>query len=302
VAILTEDSRGPILSGRVLEVKMLKETVRQIVPRTWLHRYRHYVDRRRFQRALRPTDVFLVGHPKSGNTWLAYMLAVLLEKNQGRRATLANVQDFVPVVHNRDSKIMLYSDLPSPRIFRNEGPRYAGHYPKTIYIVRDPRAVLISWYHHFLHDYPDEIVGFDDFLHTVFTYGNINRAEPHIVRWDRQVLEWFARAKSQCVWIARYEDLIKDRREVLRRAIEFTGLASDEASFNEAVERSSFENMRQEELLYGAEPYSGTKGERGYYTRRGKSNAWKEEIEPGVLNKIEAQFARAMKVAGYLAQ
>src|SRR5262249_31775954 len=141
---------------------------------------------------------------------------------------------------------------------------------------------------------------FDAFLDTVFTYGNINRAERHIVRWDRQVLEWYARAKSQRVWIVRYEDLIKDRRAVLRQAIEFIGLPCDETAFNEAIDRGSFENMRGEEQLYGAEPYSGTKGERGYYTRRGKSDGWKEEIGPSVLSKIEAQFATAMNVAGYV--
>jgi hypothetical protein len=288
------------MSGEERSKGMLKDIARRMAPQTMTNRYRRYADRRQFRLALRPTDVFLVGHPKSGNTWLAYMLAVLLEKKRGGRATLANVQDFVPAVHARDSEIARYSGLPSPRIFRNEGPRYADDYPKTIYIVRDPRAVLLSWYHHFLHDYAGETQPFDAFLDTVFTYGNINRAERHIVRWDRQVLEWFARARSQRVWVVRYEDLIKDRRAVLEQAIEFIGLPRDEPAFDEAVARGSFENMRREEQLYGAEPYSGTKGERGYYTRRGKSDGWKEEIGPGVLNKIEAQFATAMKVAGYV--
>ena len=59
-----------------------------------------------FRAHLRQTDVFLVGHPKSGNTWLAYMLAILMKDGDPEgEVTMANVGDFVPTIHERDSSI-----------------------------------------------------------------------------------------------------------------------------------------------------------------------------------------------------
>ena len=55
-----------------------------------------------FRRLLRPTDVFLVGHPTSENTWLAYMPAILLSKDKVDRVTLSNVGNFVPFIHGQD--------------------------------------------------------------------------------------------------------------------------------------------------------------------------------------------------------
>ncbi|MFQ5530433.1 MAG: sulfotransferase domain-containing protein, partial [Gemmatimonadota bacterium] len=100
-----------------------------------------------FRRCLRPTDVFLVGHPKSGNTWLAYMLAVLLSGERDHEVNLYNVGDFVPFVHGRDHEISKWEHLRNPRVFRNEYPLHRRLYPRILYIVRDPRSVLVSFWH-----------------------------------------------------------------------------------------------------------------------------------------------------------
>ena len=114
--------------------------------------YKQQKERNLFKQSLRPTDIFLVGHPKSGNTWLTLMLGVLIQKNFDKNITLANVQEFIPSFHAGDSKISYYAGLPDPPIFRNEGPVYPELYPKTIYIVRDPRSVYVSYYSHCVHD------------------------------------------------------------------------------------------------------------------------------------------------------
>ena len=50
----------------------IKSAVKGALPRS----IRNWIS---FRGAVRKSDVFLVGHPKSGNTWLAFMLAVLKE-------------------------------------------------------------------------------------------------------------------------------------------------------------------------------------------------------------------------------
>jgi len=283
-------------------VKTIAKAVLPDAARRWIasHRRRR-LDRRFFQRHLRPKDVFLVGHPKSGNTWLTYMLAIVMENRfDHKKATLANVREFIPAFHARDKEIASYADFPEPRMFRNEGPIYPELYPKTIYIIRDPRAVLVSYYHHFLHDTGESSWPLEAFIDEMLAYGCIRRLEPYLVRWDRQVRYWLERSKHQAVKIVKYEDMKQDRRGVLVEAIAFAGITCDEKDIALAVERSSFDNMRKDEEMHGAEPYSGTKGERGYYVRRGTVDGWKEELSPGLAARVEREFSETMRLVGYL--
>jgi Sulfotransferase domain len=228
------------------------------------------------------------------------MLATLVEKHSGKRATLANLQEFVPAFHASDLKIERFSKLPNPRMFRNEGPKFPELYPRTIYIVRDPRAALLSYYHHCLHDTRDQNWKLDDFLDEMLEHGCIKRLEPYIIRWDKQVCDWLQRANHQPVQIVKYEDMKKNRRAVLQEVVRFTGILCNEQDIAQAVERSSFENMRKEEETYGAEPYSGTKGEGGFFMRRGKVDGWKEELSAHAKTRIETEFGKTMRKLGYL--
>ena len=89
---------------------------RRLKRRSGYYEARRQRRRAPFERALRPTDALLVGHPKSGNTWLAYMLAILLFPDREEDITLASVGDFVPFVHGHDHRIARYGHLADPRV------------------------------------------------------------------------------------------------------------------------------------------------------------------------------------------
>ena len=253
-----------------------RAAIKAVLPKSatsWIRvRRRKNQDRKLFRQYLRPTDVFLVGHPKSGNTWLAYMLGIAMQGDREGNVTLANIGKLVPTIHVRDQKIRSYEHLRSPRVFRNEGPVYPESYPKTIYLTRDPRAVLLSYYHHCVHDTAEYQWPLEDFVEEMLTYGCIKRLEPYLVRWDVQVLEWLDRAKQQPVKMVKYEDMVNDRRGVLGGVIDFTGINCDKTSILTAVQRSDFKSMRQDEERNGAESYPGEKGRRGYFIRTSKSH------------------------------
>ena len=253
-----------------------------------------------FENNLRKTDVFLVGHPKSGNTWMAYMLAMLANNDYKQRVNVSNVGEFIPTIHDADYRIAEYSDLSDPRIFRNEGPKYPELYPKTIYILRDPRSVLLSYYHHCVHDTGRTDWKITDFVDEMITQGCIRSLEPFLVRWDRQVETWLERAQSQPVIFVKYEDLKQNCYAVLERINNFIELECDEKTIRLAVERGGFSNMRKDEEKYGAESYPGEQGKKGYFVRKGKVDSWKEEMPGEVIETIEKSFFPVMKKMGYL--
>jgi hypothetical protein len=90
-----------------------------------------------------PDDVFLVSFPKSGNTWTRFLLGNLIFPDQP--ATFANIHRLIPDPTGTSKRD--FERLPRPRIIKSHDcfdPRF----PRVIYIVRDPRDVVLSQYHY----------------------------------------------------------------------------------------------------------------------------------------------------------
>jgi hypothetical protein len=271
-----------------------------------LRRYLRYRklrrERDRFREALRPSDAFLVGHPKSGNTWLAYMLAILQRPDHADEITLANIGEWVPTIHHRDQKVAQYEDLPDPRIFRQEEPRWPALYPRVIFLTRDPRAVLLSYYHMYLVfcGFGAAEVPLAGFVREYLDKGCIEDWEPHLIRWDRHARYWIDRQRrADDVLLVKYEEMIEDRREVLRKAVRFLDIPSPDDALERAVRRGSFQSMRSDEDRHGAESYRRAKGQ-GRFIRKGRVDSWKEELPPDVAEAITAEFRPVMEELGYI--
>lgn len=260
---------------------------------------RHYL-RSPFQRALRPRDAFLVGHPKSGNTWLAYMVAIMLLGERSDSVTLRNVGDFVPFVHGRDDKIRRYRRLPDPRLFRNENPQYPELYPRTLYMVRDPRAALVSFWHMYQVIFDDPDLPLDEFIDQYMSMDRIfDTWNSKLERWDHQVETYLRRSETDPrILIVRYEDMVGDRRACLREVAEFLDIPA--GALECAADRGSFESMRQVEDRFGAEAYEGKAKGEGKFVRIGRTDSWRDEMASAVASRIESEFGRVMQLAGYL--
>jgi hypothetical protein len=255
----------------------------------------------RFRDALRSTDIFVVGHPRSGNTWLAYMLAILHERGDlAGRVTVANIGDFIPVIHGHDHEISHYDTLVDPRLFRNERPNYPDLYPRSVFVVRDPRATLVSYYHYYRTLAHDDATPLDAFVASYLTDGCIRGFEPDVLRWDHLATEWMSRARKRPVMIVRYEDLHRDPRSVLAEIATFSGLPAPADAMASALERGSFQAMSRDEERHGVEPqHPPDPPSRGWFFRQGQIDGWKIELSPPSLKVIENAFRPAMTALGY---
>src|SRR5215468_2315878 len=89
-----------------------------------------------------PDDVFLVSYPRSGNTWARFLVSNLV--HPGEPTTFANVESRIPEIYFNPDHVM--RRLPRPRVLKSH-ECFQPHYPRVIYIARDPRDVAVSSYH-----------------------------------------------------------------------------------------------------------------------------------------------------------
>ena len=89
-----------------------------------------------------PDDTFIVSYIKSGNTWTRFLIANLAYPETP--ADFSNINRLTPDPEALSKRELL--KMPRPRILKSH-QYFDPRFPKVIYIVRDPRDVLLSGYH-----------------------------------------------------------------------------------------------------------------------------------------------------------
>jgi estrone sulfotransferase len=206
---------------------------------------------------LYPDDVFIVSYPKSGNTWLRFLIANLLIQEE--EINFHTVHNYIPEVGKQEKII---ETLERPRIMKSHAP-YIREYSKVIYLIRDGRDVYVSYYFHKLNQLPSGCT-FREFL---------KRQDHYPCTWGEHVSSWLFSLSPSNLLLVRYEDLIRDCPKELKRIASYLGLDRTANQLSLASEKSSFDNMRRIELVKGRlYKDQGPK----VFMRKGKSGDWKD--------------------------
>ena len=97
-------------------------------------------------KVVRNKITWLVSYPRSGNTWLRFLIANLIRPR--KEADFPFVEKYVPDGHqNSLSGILKDKTLKQPLCIKSHH-RWFPYYEKCIYLYRDVRDVAISCYHY----------------------------------------------------------------------------------------------------------------------------------------------------------
>jgi hypothetical protein len=213
-------------------------------------------------RQLRPDDMFIASFPRSGNTWARFILADLM---MGRPV------DFIEVEKVSPSVGVDPSDSPTltkgGRLVKTHEV-YRPSYERAVYLVRDARDVLASWYRVTRED-PNDLKDADTFIADFVT----ERASPY-GPWHEHVRSWLAAAeRSDQIRVFRFEDLKRDPIATFGEIADYVGIDATPQAIEQALERNNPAAMRErerqnEEFLRASFGYMS----RG--TRAGESGAW----------------------------
>lgn len=240
-----------------------------------------------------PDDVFLVSYPKSGNTWTRFLIANLVYPE--RNPDFSNINDLLP-----DPEAMSKRDLERtsrPRFLKSH-QYFDPHYPKVIYIVRDPRDVVLSEYYFDIKrraiadDYPLE-----QFV-SRFVRGDLNH--PYGT-WGENAATWFyTRHSDPRFLLVKYEALQSQAMEEMGRIAGFLGISVDAERLAFAIKQSSADRMRELEKKQ-AHLWSSTRETRKDkpFVRAAKSGGWKAELPDACIAEIESAWGGLMREIGY---
>ncbi len=217
-----------------------------------------------------PEDVFIVGYPKSGHTWLQNLVSGAVYGVDPARTPDTVIQELVPDVRGR----RFYRRFSTPMFFKShELPK--PEYRRVVYLLRDGRDAMVS-YLHFTRALSDKNVDFADFIRSTPT-------------WYEHVETWLTNPYQAQIITIRYEDLLADPAQELARVCEFAGIESEADVLKSVAERATFSNMRHKEVTQGwADIWPKDK----YFVRRGIAGSYKDEMPPEVL-ELFMQGARA---------
>ena len=277
--------------------------------------------------------IWLVSYPKSGNTWLRLLLANLLSDRDGPAdindpglpaCNLVNridVEDMTLVdTHlltreecdrlrptlmaeawraavDRDVFIKLHDAY--RRL--DDGTPVLGHRAAraAIYLLRDPRDVVVSLAHHDGHTVDEAVRR----IRSGDTHmgGQSGARHTQIVQ---PLLDWSGHVRSwtrQCdvpVHVLRYEDLLADTGAVFGRVAAFLDLPAAPELVGRAARHAGFDELRRQETAAGfRERHAGSTAP---FFRSGQAGGWRTALTREQAAAIEAAHGEVMAAFGYL--
>lgn len=231
-----------------------------------------------------PDDVFIAGYPKSGNTWFQTLAAGVVYGVVSPYNSDLLIQDLIPDVgykkyYKRYSPVMFFKthELPAP------------HLRKVIFLLRDGRDVMVSFYHHQQALSQQRV----DFLEMMKQRSFF----PH--DWHEHVEAWTANPHGAEILTVRYEDLRANTVREMQRFCGFIGLERDLEFLGRVVEACAFGAASKREKTFGWDDPRWPKSHP--FVRRGVVGSYQDEMPPAVLDVFLARSRPTLVKAGYAA-
>jgi len=268
--------------------------------------------------------IWIASYPKSGNTWVRSFLTNYLNKNisnfdlsflnQIKRFPRRELLDELKIDHTKFEEII--KNWITMQEFLNLKQEFTylkthnamctvNNYPFTntdntigfIYLVRDPRDVILSYSHHLNKsiEYTFKMMIDKSAREKI---DDKNNDETILGSWSDNYKSWRDYNSVKKI-IIKYEDLILNPYDNFFKIINFLNkinkLPVDKEMIKKSIENVSFEKLQNLEKKFGFSEKT-----HGIFFRKGKVGNWKKELNIKISSKIEQVFEKEMKELGYL--
>jgi Sulfotransferase domain len=228
-------------------------------------------------------DIFVIGFPKSGNTWMQHIMTGIQYRTDMSVIHNNLVRELIPDEH----QVKFYKRFSEHTCFKSHSLP-ASRYKKVIYIVRDGRDAVVSFY------YMSKGMGKNISLRDI-----VLKLDGLPSSWNDHVQSWLENPYNADIIYIRYEDLKMNPVETLSKVCSFIETTIDSVLLNRIIMNCSFEKMRmKEESLFWGKSKDWRSGE--YFLRRGEIGDFKNVFQGELLNYFEDQSRKSLIHFNYI--
>lgn len=243
-------------------------------------------------RGLNRNDVFVANYPRSGSTWLRFMLFEILTQKD---AEFDDVNRHIPDVGgHRDAMALLPNH---GRLIKTE-EAFRSDYRRAIYLVRDGRDVALSEYaYQKAQGWID--CSFDDYL-KMFVNGNgsaYGSWEEHVRSWIESPLN----VRGDLMLVS-YRELRQKTEPTLTRVAEFLKVRVPAQVVQNAVQDNNLQNMRKKEdraPQIGYDPRTKSIAEEKRFVRSGAVDGWRERLTSAQAEYLQRNTGKMLVRLGF---
>ncbi|XP_052568948.1 sulfotransferase 2A1-like isoform X1 [Peromyscus californicus insignis] len=246
---------------------------------------------------MRDKDTVIVTYPKSGTHWLIEIVSLIQSK--GDPSWIQSV----PLWHRSP---WIETQRGYQKLIKKEGPRLiTSHLPfhlfpksffsskaKVIYIIRNPRDVLVSGYFFwsktkFVRNPESMTTYFEWFLKGNVVYGS----------WFEHTRAWLSMREKDNFLLLNYEDMKQDTKSIIKKICDFLGKKLEPDELDMVLKYSSFQAMKENNMSnYSLVPKSIVPHNLVHF-RKGMTGDWKNHFTVAQAEAFDKVFQE--KMAGF---
>jgi len=160
------------------------------------------------------------------------------------------------------------------------------NYKKVIYMLRDGREVLLSYYH-MMNNMGQNISLEDLYTGKINIYGGL--WHEHVEAWQKNPYQ------TDILWL-KFEDIINNKLHVLKQICHFLEMERSNDELEKVVRLTSFDHMKSLEMRSDWKKMKMANFKEGKaFLRCGKINSYKAEVSEQLLAEFESQNQNIIK-------
>ncbi len=275
----------------------------------WIPRRPRVAARRRLLAGLelakaQRAGLIIIGHPKSGNTWLKVMLSRLYQVRYNLPASVTIGSDELAMKNAAIPRLAAtngyysYEGLVGELLDEDAPDNELRHKPVVV-LVRNPCDIAVSWFFQFTkrqsaakQELINHFIAHPIDRHTVAMWDFVRESDiglPFLIeylnKWERNL------AKLENGLRVRYEDLRAEPAPWLKKITELMGESFSDPEIQQAVDFGSFDNLRKLEskgfFRWGGLTLRNSSDPDTFKVRRGKVNGYRDYFTPEQVSEME---------------
>ena len=276
--------------------------------------------------------IWISSYPKSGNTFLRAMLSALFYSEDGifKQDYLKNIAEFPrdffnlkssnnflneikeyekiqKKISSTDKEIIFLkthlANLTINKIFPTINKDYS---MCSIYIVRDPRNVILSLKNHYNLDIKECL----NFLMNEKNFicmknKDLSKGYTLLLDWASNYLSWKNQKNINTIFV-KFEDLVLDQEKtfiyILNELKKFMNLNIDQKKIENVVKTTNFKYLRQLEEKEGfiENKVMGIKDNKNFFFNKGSAQNFNKDLDPSIAEKIKKKYKNLLLELNYL--